>query len=141
MLTISADKNETVAAANPSLMAAIGKPSEDMTKAGVLLESGGYLSGARLRLAGGTVTATDGPFTEAKELVGGYAIVEVGSRDAAIEIGRQFLELHAQLLGPSYHADSEIRQLLDLSNLAPAAGREIVDSADRPRTEAGAPRQ
>jgi len=99
---------------NPELMAAIGKLTEEMTKKGILIDTGGLQpssKGARLRLAGGKVTVTDGPFTEAKELIGGYAIVQVKSKEEAIELARQFLEIHADILGSSYEAESEIRQM------------------------------
>jgi hypothetical protein len=106
---------------NPELMAAIGKLTEEMTKKGILIDTGGLQpssKGARLRLAGGKVTVTDGPFTEAKELIGGYAIVQVKSKEEAIELARQFLEIHADILGASYEAESEIRQMYDPSDFA-----------------------
>jgi hypothetical protein len=100
----------------PELMAAIGKLSEEMMKAGVLVGMGGLLPtsmGARVRLAGGKVTVTDGPFAEAKELIGGYAIVQVGSKKEAIELARRFWQAHADVLGPSYEGGGEIRQMTD----------------------------
>ncbi len=123
MMMIKADKNyEAGVPPDPRLMAAIGKLTEDMTKAGVVLETGGLLpssKGARLRLAGGKVTVTDGPFSEAKELIGGYAIVEVKSKEEAIELGKRFLKLHEEVLGPSYVGESEIRQMHEAPDLAP----------------------
>jgi hypothetical protein len=53
----------------------------------------------------------DGPFAETKELVGGYAIFELPSREAAVESGRRFMQLHADILGPAYEAELEIRQI------------------------------
>src|SRR5437763_228069 len=72
------------------LMAAIGELVEDMTRTGVLLATEGLqpsAKGARLRIAGGKVTVTDGPFAETKELIAGYAIVQVQSKDEAIALG------------------------------------------------------
>jgi hypothetical protein len=101
---------------DPRLMAAIGKFSEDMASAGVLVGGGGLMpssQGARFRLAGGKVTVTDGPFTEAKELIGGYAIVEVNSKAEAIELAKRFWAIHAEILGPSYVGGGDVRQLFD----------------------------
>jgi hypothetical protein len=100
----------------PELAAAIGQLSAEMMQAGVLLEVGGLLPsarGARVRVSGGKVTVTDGPFAEAKELIGGYAIVKASSKEEAIELGRQFMALHAKILGPSYQGECEVRQLFD----------------------------
>ena len=55
---------------------------------------------------------TDGPFTEAKEVVGGYAIVEVKSRDDALKIARDFMELH-RVHWPTFEGESEVRPLED----------------------------
>jgi hypothetical protein len=101
----------------PELMEAIGKHSVDMMSAGVLLESGGLLpssQGARIRVAGGKTSVMDGPFAEAKELVGGYAILEAGSREEAIEMGRQFMQIHADVLGPEYEGEMEVRPMMEM---------------------------
>jgi hypothetical protein len=64
---------------------------EEMSAAGVLLATGGLEPGGIvLTSAGGEITVTDGPFTEAKEAVGGFALVEVRSKEEAIELGRRF---------------------------------------------------
>jgi hypothetical protein len=67
-------------------------------------------NGARVHLAGGKLTVTDGPFAEAKELVGGWAFIEVKSKEEAIREARAFMQLHADVLGPSYEMDCEVRQ-------------------------------
>ena len=117
MMMVKADKNyEAGMPPNPELLAAMGKLTEDMTKAGVLLQTGGLLpssKGARIRVSRGAVSVTDGPFPETKELIGGYAIVEAASRDEAIKLGRRFMELHATIIGSSYEGECEIRQLFD----------------------------
>ena len=100
----------------PELMAAIGKLAQDLAQSGVLVEMGGLLhsaKGARMRLSRGAITVTDGPFTESKELVGGYAIFSVGSKAEAIELGRKFLQVHSDVLGPGYAMELEIRELFD----------------------------
>jgi hypothetical protein len=55
---------------------------------------------------------TDGPFTEAKEVIGGYALVEVKSRDEALTVARRFMELH-QVHWPAFEGECEVRQLED----------------------------
>jgi hypothetical protein len=115
MMMVKADKSsEAGTPPSPELMAAIGKLTEEMIKAGVVLETGGLApssKGARLRLGNGKVTVTDGPFTEAKEVIGGYAIIQARSKEEAIVWGTRFLDTHAQVLGPSYETELEIRQL------------------------------
>jgi hypothetical protein len=117
MMIVKADKTyEAGAAPPPELMAAIGKLSEEMVKAGVILDMGGLLpssKGARINVKKGKLTVTDGPFSEAKELIGGYAILQVKSREEAIERGRRFMQIHADVLGPSYDGELEIRQMPD----------------------------
>lgn len=125
MLIARADKDsEAGRPPSPELMAAIGKLTQEMTQAGVLVSTGGLApssQGARLSLSGGKVTVTDGPYAEAKELIGGYAIVEVNSRQEAIELGKRFLEVHAQVLGPGYETTAEIRQMFGATDFAPAS--------------------
>jgi hypothetical protein len=117
MLVKATRDSEAGAPPNPELMAAIGRLTEEQLASGKLvamLDGGGLLPssmGARVRLAGGRVTAVDGPFTESKELVGGYAIMEVASREDALELGRQFMQVHADVMGPSYEGELEIRPL------------------------------
>jgi len=117
MMMVKADKDyEAGVPPNPQLLAAIGKLTDDMVKAGVLVNTGGLLpssNGARVRVSRGKLSVTDGPFAETKELIGGYAIVKAASREEAIQLGRRFMELHAAILGPSYDGECEIRQLFD----------------------------
>src|SRR5215470_19275124 len=78
----------------PEEMAAMGKLIEEGMKAGWLLGTEGCLPsklGARVRRSDGKVTVTDGPFTESKEMVGGFAILQAKSKQEAIEIVKQFL--------------------------------------------------
>ena len=120
LLMVKADTNG--GAASPELMAAMGKLTEDMTKAGVLIDTGGMqasLSATSLTLAGGKVTVTDGPFTEANEVVGGYAIVKVKSKQEAIQLAQNFLDVHARIMGPSYLAETEVRRLYSSEDFGP----------------------
>jgi hypothetical protein len=118
MMMVKGDRNyEAGAPPDPELGAAIGKLSEEMMRAGVMVDMGGLLPsamGARVHLAGGKLTVTDGPFSEAKEVVGGYAILRADSRQEAIEHGKRFMALHAGVLGSSYEGELEIRQMAEL---------------------------
>jgi len=77
-------------------MAAMGRLIDEMAKAGTLIATDGLQSsskGARVRRSKGKTTVTDGPFTEAKEIIGGYAIVDAKSKAHAIELAKRFLEV------------------------------------------------
>lgn len=84
-------------------------------KEGTLVETGGLLQskdGARVRLAGGKITVTDGPFTESKEVIGGWAILEAKSKEEAIRLATEFMELH-QKHWPGFEGESEVRPMFD----------------------------
>jgi hypothetical protein len=90
-------------------MAAMGAFIEREAKAGNLLSTEGCspsASGARVRRAGTKVTVTDGPFTEAKEVIGGFALLRADSKEEAIEQARRFLEVVGD-------GECEIRQLYE----------------------------
>jgi hypothetical protein len=123
MLIANATKeSEAGAPPDPRLMAAIAGFSEEMARTGVLVSTGGLAPsslGAKVRLSGGKVTVTDGPFAETKEIIGGYAVVEVQSKKEAIEVARRFWQLHADVLGPAYEGAGEIRQLFYQAECGP----------------------
>ena len=80
---------------SPAEMERIGKLIEEGMKAGWLVATEGCLptaQGARVRKSSGKVTVTDGPFTEAKEVVGGFAILKANSKEEAIELAKEFLK-------------------------------------------------
>jgi len=96
-----------------ALMEAIGKLAEQETKSGKMLGSGGLKgsdTGARVRLAGGKVSVLDGPFTEAKEVIGGYAQFEFKSKEEAVQAAVGFMELHRQHW-PGWEGETEVRQM------------------------------
>jgi hypothetical protein len=72
------------------LFAEMARFTEELTRAGVLLATGGLDTGTHVRSAGGTISFTDGPFTEAKETIVSFALVEVRSKEEAIELARRF---------------------------------------------------
>lgn len=94
------------------LMAEMGRLIDELTQAGVLLDTAGLRptrEGARVKLRGGKISVSDGPFTEAKEVVGGYALLRAESREHAIALTRRFLEVH----GDEWDIECEVRQLDD----------------------------
>ena len=94
---------------SPEEMSRMGKLVEEGFKAGWLLSTEGCLPsalGARVRLSGDKLTVTDGPFTEAKELVGGFAILRTNSKQEAIELARQFLSVVG-------NGECELRQIFE----------------------------
>jgi hypothetical protein len=115
IMMIKANKDyEAGVPPDPKLLAAIGQYTQEMIKKGVVLATEGLLpssKGARVRLTDGKLTVTDGPFTEAKELIGGFAIVKASSRKEAIELGSRFMMLHKEALGGKWEGECEIRQL------------------------------
>ena len=111
-----AENSHPVAPPKP-LMDAMGTFVGEGFKAGWLKETAGLKRTAeslRIRSKGGKLTVTDGPFTETKEIVGGYAIVEVKAKDEALDIARRFMELH-RVHWPEFDCESEVRQIEELS--------------------------
>jgi hypothetical protein len=68
--------------------------------------------GARVRLANGKITVTDGPFSESKEVIGGWAILKAASKDEALRIATEFMELHRKHW-PGFEGESEVRPMHD----------------------------
>ena len=104
-----------------ALMDAIGKLGEEAAKAGTMLGSGGLgptATGARVRLSGGQITVVDGPFTEAKEIVGGYAQFELKSKEEAVASAVRFMELHKKHW-PGWEGETEVRQMFGPEDFPP----------------------
>jgi hypothetical protein len=98
-----------------ALMEAMGKFVERSMKDGTLVETGGLLpsaEGVRIRLANGKLTVTDGPFTESKEVIGGWAILKAETRAEAVRIATEFMELHLKHW-PAFEGESEVRPMFD----------------------------
>ena len=98
-------------------MERMGKLVDEGFKSGRLLATEGCLpsaKGARVRLSEGKFTVTDGPFTESKELVAGFALIQADSKAEAIEYAKQFLQLAGD-------GESEIRQIFEVSDFLPEA--------------------
>lgn len=98
-----------------ALMEAMGKFIEKSMKEGSLVDTGGLLpskDGARVRLASGKLTVTDGPFSESKEVIGGWAILRADTKAEAIRIATEFMELHRKYW-PEFEGESEVRPMFD----------------------------
>jgi len=99
----------------PELFDAIGKQIAEETAAGTLVDAQGLAptaSGALATLVDGRITIIDGPFAEAKEVIGGWSIFQLRSKEEAVEKAREFLQLHADLW-PGCAVTVEIRELVD----------------------------
>ena len=121
MLMRKADA-ETEAGILPSeeLLAAMQKYNEELAKAGVLLQGEGLqasANGARVTFAGGTPTVTDGPFTETKELIAGFTMIDVASLDEAIAWVKRWPRIDGD-----GNVEIEIRPLYELEDFGPTAG-------------------
>ena len=93
----------------PEMMEKMGKFIEQSFKEGYLLSTEGCLPsalGARVRSSGGKYTVSDGPFTESKEIVGGFALIKAKSKEDAIEFTKRFLKVAGD-------GETEIRQLYE----------------------------
>jgi hypothetical protein len=125
------EHSESGAPPSAELLARMGPFLEEITKAGVLLASDGLLptsQGKRVRLSGGKVTVIDGPFTESKELIASYALLETKSMAEAVEWTTRFLRVLGQ-------GECEIRPLMEAPDGPPegppgeAAGRQPTKPA------------
>lgn len=98
-----------------ALMQAMGEFVQRSLKEGTLVDTGGLLpskEGLRIRLASGKITVTDGPFTEAKEVIGGWAILKTDTREQAIRVATEFMELHRKYW-PEFEGESEVRPMFE----------------------------
>ena len=94
---------------------AMGKFVEESFKSGILKDTAGLKRtehGYRIKSKGGKLSVVDGPFTESKEIVGGYAIVETKTKEEALEIAHRFMELH-RIHIPEFECESEVRPAED----------------------------
>src|SRR5580704_6878533 len=124
MMIVKASK-DSEAGKMPSeeLLAAMGKYNEELMKAGVLLDLAGLQpssKGARIKFSGGKRTVIDGPFTETKELIAGYWLIQVKSKEEAIEWAKRVPAPH----GEGAEGEIELRQVFELKDFAPS---EAID--------------
>ena len=99
----------------PAVYEALAEYDRGGRATGILIDSLGLLpsvAGMIVSLVDGNIKAVDGPFTEAKELVGGYAVIEVHTREEALELGRRLMQLHKDNW-PGFEGSVEIRQIAE----------------------------
>ena len=95
----------------PELMEAMGKLADREIKAGRMLDCGGLMpvqTGAQVRIADGKLSVIDGPFVEAKEVIGGYAVFELPGKEEALAAAKEFMQLHKDLM-PGWEGVCELR--------------------------------
>jgi hypothetical protein len=96
---------------NPPLMEAIHKIRDREVKAGRMIDDGGLMplaSGARVKVSDQKLSVIDGPFVEAKEVIGGYAIFELRDKEEAVAMAKEFMQLHADHM-PDWEGTCEVR--------------------------------
>ena len=106
-----------------ALMDAMEKLTVDAVKNGSMVMGGGLAPTAqsnRIRLSGGKISVIDGPFTEAKEVIGGFAIMDLKSKEEALEVAKHFIDLHRQHW-PGWEGESEVRQMFGMEDVPPKA--------------------
>jgi hypothetical protein len=99
----------------PALMEAMHKLADREIKAGRMLDSGGLMPvamGAQVRITDGKLSVVDGPFVEAKELIGGYAIFELRDKEEAVASAVEFMQLHRQHM-PGWEGTCEVRSFAE----------------------------
>jgi hypothetical protein len=116
---------ENTGAPPQALMEAIAQLSAAQSKEGKMVASGGLAptaASSRVRLSQGQLAVIDGPFTETKEVVGGYAVMEFASKQAALESAKEFMELHRKYW-PEWEGETEVRQVFGPDDYKFEAGR------------------
>jgi hypothetical protein len=125
MIMVKANKDsEAGVMPEEKLIAAMAKYHEELAKAGVLLDASGLQAsskGWRIKYAAGKRTVVDGPFTESKELIAGYTMIQVKSREEALEWTKRF----PSPFGEEAEGEIEVRQLFELEDFGPS------EAADR----------
>ena len=106
---------ETSSRPPQALIDAINRAAQEAVQSGSMLGNGGLAPtalGARVVLSGGKIKVVDGPFTEAKEIIGGYAQFEMSSKEDAVKAAVDFMELHKKYW-PGWEGETEVRQMMD----------------------------
>jgi hypothetical protein len=100
---------------SPELMERMGELLTEITEAGVMLETAGLTptsDGARITWSGGAISRVDGPFTEAKEVIGGYSIVRAKDKDEALYWAERFLRVHEDY----WTITCEVREIVEMED-------------------------
>src|SRR5881409_2284284 len=130
MIIVKATKDsEAGAMPEDKMIASMATFHEELSRAGVLLDASGLKptsKGWRVKYSGGKTTVVDGPFTESKELIAGYTLIQVKSRKEALEWARRFP--NPALDGKE--GEIEVRQLFELDDLGPSEAVERFRKMD-----------
>lgn len=113
MMLIKHSSDYDISKVPVALLGAMGEFVESQTRKGTFIDGAGLqpiAKATRVRLSHGKITVSDGPFAEAKEVVGGYSLIEAKTHAEAIEIARAFMELH-RIHWPEFEGESELRPL------------------------------
>ncbi len=134
MILVKANKNsEAGVLPSTELLAAMGKYNEELVKAGVMLAGEGLQAsskGARVKFSGAKRTVTDGPFPETKELLAGFWLWQVKSKEEAIEWAKRIPFAEGE--------EVEIRQVFEAEDFGPALTPELREQEERLRAQAAA---
>jgi hypothetical protein len=126
MMIVKGNKNsEAGVMPSEELIATMGRYNEELSKAGVLVDLSGLQptsKGFRVKFSGGKRTIVDGPFTESKEIIAGYWVINVKSREEALEWAKKVPAPH----GENTEGEIEVRQFFELDDFAPS---EAIDQA------------
>jgi hypothetical protein len=119
---VTVKMREDVGPPPPELAEAMGRGMEEMFASGVMLDAGGLFPTAvstEIRVAQGEVFVTDGPYAEAKEVAGGYSILQAASSEEAVRLARRVAEIHRKFW-PGWEGAVEVRQIAEPQPEAPA---------------------
>ena len=111
MSIVTAPRSEAYGNPTPELLEAMGKLADREIKAGRMIDNGGLMpieQGARITIRNGELSVLDGPFVEAKEIIGGYAISEFASKEEAVALAIEFMQLHKDHM-PGWRGTCEVR--------------------------------
>ena len=137
MIIRKADQDtEAMVMPDEKLLAAMGQYMEEMANAGILLDGDGLhpsAKGARIKFSKGKPTVIDGPFAESKELVAGYSIIRVKSRDEAIEWAKRWPALDGR-----GELELELRQIFEAEEFGDEFTPELREQEERTRAQANA---
>ncbi len=133
MIMVKANK-ESEAGVMPEekLIAAMAAYHEELAKAGILVDASGLQAsskGFKVKYSGAKRTVVDGPFTEAKELIAGYTIIRVNSKEEAIAWAKRYPNPH----GEGAEAEIEVRRFFELEDFAPSEAVERFQKMDLPK--------
>ncbi|WP_216204511.1 YciI family protein [Amycolatopsis aidingensis] len=135
VLVKATEDSEAGVMPSEEMLTAMGKYNEELVQAGVLLAGEGLhpsSKGARVRFSGADRTVVDGPFTETKELIAGFWLIQVKSREEAIEWVRRCPNPHEG------ESEIEIRQVLEAEDFGEAATPEVLEQEQRLRDQVAA---